>query len=89
MRDVEDVLVLLHLFIELFNASQLAQSDFDGWLLLYQSFTEPVVPVVQAVGRQQVRNSDTFVKVAASEFQNNVASDVGDRSNNQQTHSIN
>lgn len=58
MSDEENVSMLLHLFVQIFDAGEFGERDFGGGLFLGECLSEVVVSCVEAVGGEEVGYGD-------------------------------
>ncbi len=54
----EHVSMLLHLFMQIFDAGEFGERDFSGGLFLGQCLSQVVVSCVEAVGGEEVGDGD-------------------------------
>ena len=80
MSDVQDVSVVIDVFVKNFHVDDFIEGDGCCWFLLMQVFEEFVVAMVMMVEGQGVCYGDILVEVGTSEGEDDVLGDLWARS---------
>lgn len=88
MGDVEDVVMILYLMVELLYTGKFIEVELCCWVLPRQLFLKGVESVMEAVGGEEVRDSDAFECILPGELEDYVVGYSWYGTDDQQTHSL-